>query len=236
MVRTASSPNDQAATLRNLKILVLLLVVSNLVVGALSVYLLRAVDRRYSELLERALPAVNDLRELMTDTVLTMRTTNARNFGGSPQERVEAAKAIGSKLDEAQKFRALLASSQAIKDEPLEFKVVQETGDSFAATVRDVQTLYAAGKISEATRIREEKLLPAFDHHMTAIAKAADAMETASLGVSKDYTVRTNNLSTIVMGAASWPVIVLLGLLLLTAIFVLAMMVAFRGKDLADMP
>src|SRR5476649_1452827 len=71
-----SSPNDQATTLRNLKLLVILLAASNVLVGAISVYLLRTVDRRYTELISRTVPALNDLRELMTDTITTMRATN----------------------------------------------------------------------------------------------------------------------------------------------------------------
>jgi hypothetical protein len=236
MARPVSSPNDQAATLRNLKVLVVLLIISNLVVGALSVYLLRAVDRRYSELVERSVPALNDLRELMSDTVLVMRTTNARNFSGPPDTHAAATQVIENSLGTALHFRAALATTGGFKDQADQLQAVQKTGDVFIGAVQEVKQLYAAGKISEAVRIREEKLLPAFDQHMAAIGNAADKIESLSLGVSKDYTTRTNNLSTIVLGVASWPVILLLGLLLLTAIFVLAMMVAFRGKDLADMP
>ena len=43
-------------------------------------------------------------------------------------------------------------------------------------------------------------------------------------------------ISTVVLGVASWPVLIVVALLLLTAVFVLAMMIAFRGKDLSDSP
>jgi hypothetical protein len=54
--------------------------------------------------------------------------------------------------------------------------------------------------------------------------------------VNNDFTAKTSSFSRIVLGVASWPVIALVGLLLLTAGFVIAMMIAFRGKDLAGTP
>ncbi len=61
-------------------------------------------------------------------------------------------------------------------------------------------------------------------------------VESRSLAASKDYSTKTDRLSTVVLGVASWPVLIVLALLLLTAVFVLAMMIAFRGKDLPDSP
>jgi hypothetical protein len=43
-------------------------------------------------------------------------------------------------------------------------------------------------------------------------------------------------MSTVLLGLAGWPVVLLVGLLLLTAIFVLVLMVLFRGREMSDMP
>src|SRR5687768_4472026 len=52
MVRPASSDShDQSATLRKLKLLIVVLVVSNIGLGGLSFYLMRAMDRTYTDLL-----------------------------------------------------------------------------------------------------------------------------------------------------------------------------------------
>jgi hypothetical protein len=96
--------------------------------------------------------------------------------------------------------------------------------------------LYAAGNVAEASRLRDEKFLPAFDQYVTAMGKAADAIESQSLSVSKDYTAKTHSLSTIVLGVAGWPLIVMMALLLLTVCFVVVLMFVFRGKELGDMP
>jgi hypothetical protein len=236
MPQPASNPNAQASTLRNLKVLVVLLVFSNIFVGALSVYLLRAVDKRYTNLVNQAVPVLNDLREMMTDTVAAMSSTNPMIFDGSEANRPAEIKAMQEALATERQFRLNLLKNDNLTDEPADREALQKTGDAFGQALTEVAQLYVAGKDAEAARLREEKVRSAFNQRLAAIGKAADAVESMSLGVSKDYTARTNSLSTIVLGVASWPVILLFGLLLLTAVFVIAMMIAFRGKDLSDMP
>ncbi len=236
MARPISSPNDQASTLRNLKVLVVLLVVSNILVGALGGYLLHAVDRRYSELIGRSVPALNDLRELMSDTVVAMRTTNPRNFSGPGSNDPVALAAIREATQKATTFRVGLIDAGSLKDEAADLEAMRQTGEAFTAAALEVARAYATGTRADGVRVREEKLLPSFDQHMNAIGRAADAVESKSLVASKDFTSRTNSLTTMVLSVASWPVILLFALLLLTAVFVIAMMVAFRGKDLADTP
>ena len=42
--------------------------------------------------------------------------------------------------------------------------------------------------------------------------------------------------STIMIGLASWPFLVIGGLLLVTGLFVLVLMLAFRGREMSDAP
>jgi hypothetical protein len=236
MARPVSSPNDQAATLRNLKVLVVLLIISNLVVGALSVYLLRAVDRRYSELINRTAPVLNDLQTLTAKSTSAMRTTNL-SFFENPADGLEAA---------LQRSRAAIEVDRVLREKLLKAdwlpstagkrQEFQQTGAAFTQLSQKILGIYATKENAEATRVREKELRPVFERYQESITKIADVLLDESNAVNDDYSTKTNRLSTVVLGVASWPVILLLGLLLLTAIFVLAMMVAFRGKDLADMP
>ena len=47
---------DQSSTVRTLKLLLMMLVFSNVALGVFSFYLLRSMDRRYSDLIEHAVP------------------------------------------------------------------------------------------------------------------------------------------------------------------------------------
>ncbi len=236
MSRLASSPNDQASTLRNLKLLVILLAASNILVGAISVYLLRAVDTRYSELIERTVPALNDLRELMTDTITTMRSTNPILLEKPGANRPGLMEAMHAALTTEQKFRTDLLTGAGLTHQPVDRSSLQKAGEAWENEVIGIIQLYPVSSAAEIAHERETKLRPAFEDYMGAIAKASDSVESIGLTSNKDFTAKTNTLSTIVLGVASWPVLLLLALLLLTVVFVIAMMIAFRGKDLADTP
>ena len=236
MPQSVSGPNAQAPTLRNLKVLVVLLVVSNLFIGALGFYLLRSVDRRYSALIGRVVPALNDLRQVMSDTVTAMRSTNPNNFSGAGADSNKALQISRQKLAQMRKSREETLQDPYFADKREVLTAIRETGLEFDGICSEYLAVYGSGRQTEAVRLRDEKLLSIFDRHIGSIGAAADAIESTSLSTSSDYAGRTSSLSTIVLGVASWPVILLFGLLLLTAIFVIAMMIAFRGKDLADMP
>lgn len=236
MSRPATHPSDHASSLRNLQLIVVVLVVSNILLGIMSVYLLRSVDRRYSELLGRSVPALNDLRELMSRTVEAMRATNPKNFSASNGRVGDALRNVHRKVDAARSFQAIaLKDEELATDGPLG-RAILLAGTEFDEAGAALLRLFDAGRIGEVAALREEKLLPAFDSYVAAIGAAADAVESRSLAASKDYSSKTDRLSTVVLGVASWPVLIVVVLLVLTAVFVLAMMIAFRGKDLPDSP
>lgn len=227
---------DHAATLRRMNFLVVLLVVSNIATGVFSVFLLRKVDARYTELIGQSVPALNDLRELMTDAVVAMRSTNPRHFTGAGAVPAEALQNARQRLATEQKFRTELLREHSFSDAPKDRAAIQANGEEFSRMSAELSRLYAAGNFTEAARLREEKILPLFDEYVAAIGKAADVVEAQSLAANKDYTAKTHSLTAIVLGVAGWPLIVMVVLLLLTVCFVVVLMFVFRGKELGDMP
>ncbi len=73
-------------------------------------------------------------------------------------------------------------------------------------------------------------------HDPTATAKVADVRQDDRLQVSADLTKRTVSMSAVLLGLGSWPIAILAVLLLLTALFVVVLMVLFRGREMSDMP
>src|SRR5205814_8803362 len=84
---TSSSLHDQSSTLRQLKLLVVVLVLSNIGLGIFSFYLLRSVDRTYSDLIDRSVPVLNDLQTLTALAVRAMRGTHPTLFGENGRNR-----------------------------------------------------------------------------------------------------------------------------------------------------
>ena len=222
MSRPATNPNDHASSLRNLKLLVVVLVVSNILLGLMSVYLLRSVDRRYSELVGRSVPALNDLRELMSRTVEAMRATNPNNFAGPNGRGADALQNVRRRLAAAQNFRSITLRDEYFSSATNLGDTILKTGREFDQAGAAILRLYKEGRMAEVAPLRDDQLLPVFDNYVAAIGAAADGVETRSLAASKDYSAKTDRLSTVVLGVASWPVLIVVALLLLTAVFVLA--------------
>jgi hypothetical protein len=236
MARPTTNPSDQATTVRNLKLLVVLLILSNVALGVFSVYLLRTVDRRYSQLIDSSVPLLNDLQQLMTDTVGAQRATGSGLFAAPEATRADALPNARAADARERKFAGDFFVGPRLEAFPALRASLQKASEDHRAAVAELIGLYAAGKIDEGNRLREQTVRPVFDRYVALIDRVSDAVLAQSQRVSTDYTAKTNSLSTVVLGVAGWPLLVLAALLLLTVFFVVAMMVAFRGKDMADMP
>ena len=227
---------DHAATLRRMNILVVLLVISNIVTGVLSVYLLRKVDRRYSELIMHSVPVLNDLQTLTAQSTEAMRATNPVFFRDAT-EKLEPALQLGrASLEADRNLRDKLLKAEWLPETSAKRLEFQQAGEAFTRLGAEVLGLFKAGKSNEAIRVREESLHPAFEKYQRAITKIADLLQDESMVANNDFSAKTSSLSTIVLGVAGWPLIVLMGLLLLTVCFVVVLMFVFRGKELGDMP
>ncbi len=237
MARPSSpSYSDQNSTVRQLKLFVLILVLSNIGLGAFSFYLLRAMDRSYSELFERSVPVLSDLQTLTAQSISAMRATNTSalaNGQAVPPAMVEQGRG-GFATD--RKLREKLLKAEWLAGSEKERAEFSAAGEVFTRTGDEVVAALAAGRLADATKVRDERLRGAFERYVSATTKLSDVVETTSGRASDAVSARTGNLSTVVLGIASWPVVLLAGLLLLTAIFVLVLMVLFRGREMSDMP
>ena len=232
-----SSAHDQSATLRQLKLIVLVLVLSNIGLGVLSFYLLRNLDRRYTQLIDRSVPVLNDLQGLTAHAATALRATNPIFWQGDEANRKAAAqRARGLLGEEAVDRRKLVTAGGKSLDTGEGRAELDAAGESFARAAREVAALLEAGRIDEAVRKRDDVMLPAFDRYVDAITKAADLLEADSLKTNEVVSESTHSASKLVLGVASWPVLVLVALLVLTAIFVVVLMVLFRGREMSDMP
>jgi hypothetical protein len=232
----SSSISDQASSLRSLKRLVVLLVVSNLALGVFSVYLLRTVDRRYSELVDRSVPVLNDLQTLTALSANVMHRTGTVLLNAPAEKRAAMLRDARTALDQDRDLRNRLFKADWLSSRPegkLEFK---KAGDDFTQVASELLRQATGGQTAEAREFRERSLRPAFERYQSVTTLVADLLEAESQQTNLDYTARTNSLSNLVLGLAGWPLLVFVALLLLVVVLVIAMMVAFRGKDLADAP
>ena len=238
MAKPKSGPayQEPPSTLRQFKLLAVVLVVSNIGLGLLSVYLLRSVDQRYSELVDHSIPALHDLRELTGAVIAAERASGSSVLfsatGAQRAERLNRAEATLSR--ERTLMERILASDTLPKSE--ESAAMREAAQRYEGNLAEMQRLLRAGAEQEAVRVREAVVLPAFDRYLASLSELGAAIENSSLRESDRVSERIGTMSKVVLGVATWPVIVLVALIVVTAIFVLVLMFMFRGRESSDMP
>lgn len=237
MTKPASSSfHDQAATLRQLKVLVAVLVLSNIGLGVFSFFLLRKLDRSYSDLIGHTVPVLSDVQTLTVAAVRAMRGTGSVLLDAPEHLRPALLQSVRGALVQDRDLRQQLLGSKFFPAGPDVRQELQATGELFDRQAAEVVNLVSTAKLAEARRHRDESLRPAFDRYLVAITKAGDLFEEDSLKASNELTAQTGSRSVVLLGIASWPVIILSVLLLLTALFVIVLMVLFRGREMSDMP
>lgn len=228
--------HHQTGTIKQLKLLVFLLVISNLALGGYSFFLLRKTDRTYSGLIDQAIPVLNDLQALTAGALDAMRATNGSLFVGTSDQQIAAAQRARREVAEDTELRTKLLRTEWMANGRIAQTELRHAGDQFTTLAGELIGLFEAGRTAEATRYREEKLRSAFERYVAVITKAADFVQDECLRLSGTLTDRTDHLSTLVLGFASWPVLLLGGLLILTAGFVIVLMILFRGREMNDVP
>jgi hypothetical protein len=224
-----------SASVRNLKLLLLVLLVSNVGLGLLSFFLLRSVDQRYTELLARTVPLLNDLQTLTAKSVNAMRGTNP--------DGVERVLGDPAKLS---RFYGVVGDERALREKILSRpwpadlvsgrNEIERAGVQFTQRCLETLDLQGKGERAASLRIRDERLKPAFEDYLNTLTKASDLVEADSDKVSEQFSGTTVSFSRIVLGVGIWPVIAVGALLVLTAVFLGVLMLAFRGKDLSEAP
>jgi hypothetical protein len=232
----SSSFHDQSATIRRLKRLVIALVLSNVGLGIFSFYLLRTTDRSYTQLISDSIPLMNALQTLTAESVDVMGTSMPALFDAPSADRTAIAQRSRVAFERERDTRVALLKNTLLTRLSAAHTELRATGERFTDTGVKVAALFGAGKTEEAKRLREQALRPAFDAYVDAATKAVDLLEAESLRVSNAITSKTGSFSTAVLGIGSWPIVLLVGLLLLTAVFVIVLMVLFRGREMGDTP
>lgn len=220
---------------KQLQLLVVVLVLSNLGLGGFSFYLLGALDREYSIVIGRSVPVLNSLQTLTAKAMEAMRATNPAQFGRQSDRAAAFVQQAGMQFtaDREERVKALKPEWAGAS---LERNELQVTGDRFTLLGMEVLAHYNAGRVDEAVRLREGDLRVAFDRYIAAATKAADVLEVESTKINSDISARAGSVSSVVLGISTWPLILLLGILMMTVMLVLVLLMFFRGQEISVGP
>jgi len=223
-------PPDRSIV-RQLKTLVAILVASNIALGLFGFCFLRHIDRKYSELIERTVPTLNDLQTLTAMTTAAMRSTRVVVEAKTPEQISAAAQAARVAIDRDRDLRNSILTRETMRSDLADCNTLAAEGDKFSAAARQVVDTAAAGNVPDALRQREDVLRPSSERYINATTKMADALEAEGLRSSNALSSITGSFSTFILGVGSWPVVAIALLLAFSAVFVVVVLVNTRVRE-----
>jgi hypothetical protein len=210
--------------LRQLKLLVVVLILSNIALGVFGFLFLRSIDEKYSALIDQSVPTLHALQNLTVKASEAMRGTNPNLLADGKSSPAEIAQASRAAIEQDTEARERIVSlnwqgpHQEIGD-------VHDSGEKFDRAAADVVRVLESNDPAEVTRMRESTLRPLYNDYVAATTKAAELLKKDSLTTSNTLSLRSGNFSKVMLGIASWPIVILGAFLAFTALFVITVLV-----------
>jgi hypothetical protein len=223
------------AVIKRLKLLIVILVLSNLTVGALSFHFLRKVDADYSELIDRSLPTMSHLRGMTTESSLVHRSLT---FALSAQRSERRDTYVKTAEDALKRGNQLVAETLPVLRTDLgaeQAERLQKADATYRASGMAVVELLREGNPTEAgVKIRDLRL--ALDEFMNVVAKLSDNFEQHSQDQNDIVSAEIRTQGTIVLGLGGWPLALLAVLGLVIAVVLILMIILTHRLGSQDEP
>src|SRR5437763_1331288 len=220
--------SSSASLIRQLRALVILLIVSNIALGAYGFYLLRTIDRNYSILIDQSVPILNGLQTVTAMASDAMRSTNPDLLTEYKLEPAEVANGARAAMRRDKALREELLNRNWLVNAETQRVSVQQAGQTFNRVAAEVINLIEANKAAEANRQREAELRQAYNGYLAATTKAAELLQNKSLETSGNLSVRSGNLARLMLSLGTWPMMILGAFFLFTAVFVIGVLVRVK--------
>ena len=225
---TAVNPTQALSSNRRLKFLVVILIVSNLLLGCVSAYLLRTVDRNYSVLIDRSFPRMNELRQLTKETVSMQRHVLAALVASDSVTREDSLQKLESTGARQKIHLKGLLRAEEILAKPELSKTLSQSAQVYETGIEAYLALMSAGRRDEADNLRKDLLRPSVNLYLDAIDQAAMTVEASGQALKDVYSTRAKAQGTILVGLASWPLVVGLVLAFLLAVIIGVLVLVYR--------
>jgi len=223
-----TNSSDSAAVVRQLKILVVLLIISNIILGVMGFVLLRAIDRNYSVLIEQSVPVLSGLHTLTTSASDAMRSTNPALLTEGKHSPAELGNATRDAIARDAAARTNVLKRDWIGQAASERGTIEQTGEIFDRTATKFIGLLETNNTEELGRQREAELRPVYNQYVAAMTRAASLLHSNSLKTSDTLSLRSSGFSRLLLSVGSWPMVILAGFLMFTAVFVIVVLVRVK--------
>ncbi len=188
-------------------------------------YLLRKMDRDYSDLIDHSVPVLNQLNKVTASAAYAMHATYPTLFAESAPKRVDSLKMAREALANEMKFRAELFNTNGMGVEVTDMAELQSAGSDFSRIGNEIVGLYTENRSAEANTLREQKFRPALERYLAATKVLSNTVSRLGEESNSQITVKTKKSSLAILSLGGWPVVIFLGVVL--SISALLMMLMF---------
>jgi len=206
-------------------VLILALLASNLLVGVLSLFFLRSMDRRYSALFDRSVPLINNLRTLTRELGSVQRMARRISDPNNETDWIALLPQMEDGSNSAKAHAVEISSMELLKG-TRHVGAMANFGREYDDKVDAFLALARARKISEANQYNIDVLRPAYDHYMDALDGVANFVEREGSDLRVRYAQESRLFGGFLLAFAGWPLLAAGVIIVVMALLVIGLLVA----------
>lgn len=208
--------------------LLLILLASNIGLGAVGLYALRALDANYTELLSRGLPSLENLRTLTRDLSAVQRASLRAMAATTPLEREEHMTSLAGLLATVESDRADLMDGPSLMS-PDDVQRIDAAIRRYRAACDQMVSARKEGAHDRADRMHREEMRPAYELALAAIDGAASRVVKNGYELNARYSSETMRYTRALAVLGGWPVVIGAILMLFAAALAAFLLLAYRS-------
>jgi hypothetical protein len=216
---------------RRLRAVIVALLLTVILLGSLSAYLLRSLDRDYSALIDRSVPVLNELRVLTAETLSTQRALLASLAAVDEEGRVRSLVYMEAQMELGRLGRESIAGREVFAGDAQRGRKLNAAGASYETLAAQFVALMKAGRVDDAQRLRNEKIKDVIAAYLAEIEAAAQFVAGESHRARDSFSGAAHNQSLLLLSLAGLPIALVLVLGIVIAAFAaFALMVFFWSE------
>lgn len=222
--------------LRRWKALALFLLGGVAILSGLCGFLLWSADAESTRLVDRIVPAFDELRHMSTTALSVQRSLLSSWVTTEADARERAIGQARTRIATGQRQLGRLDSLTLFQDSPAMRERLTRTGKRYFTSAGQLVELLAASRWEQAVVLRHEVVKPALDDYLDAIESAAGFAESASVGRRENAGGEASSRTTLVVGLNRWPVLGFTTLALTVGMMLIGLLFFLDGRESRSAP
>lgn len=235
-VATLSRDSILQTSVRRLKLLVGVLVLSNCVLGVFSVALLRKLDRDYTALLDQTLPLIAQIRVVGRENTDVYRALVAGIVESDAKLCAESVQRAGKALERGRTARAQLLKSPTLQEKPGLLKEMADATAAYDDVARGIMAKLSPEMTPADQNASYNQLEQALERCRNSTRLLQEFVDARSQAISDSVSAEMRSRSNLVLGVAGWPLVIGVLIAIMVAGVLIVMFVILRRIGADDGP